>query len=142
MNVRSPDQMPPQSAFAGLLGIQIVTVTAAEVVCRMEVTPQMANRNGVLHGGALMTLADNAAGSAAFAGSPAGMTNTTIEAKTNFIRAVRLGDVVTARCVPLHVGGRTMVLQTTLTRGDGKTVGVTTQTHLLMRWTEPQETTP
>lgn len=141
MTMRSPDQMPPQSAFAGLLGIQIVTATAAEVVCRMEVTQQMANRNGVLHGGALMTLADNAAGSAAFINSPPEMTNTTIEAKTNFMRAVRLGDIVNARCVPLHVGGTTMVLQTTLTRGDGKIVGVTTQTHLLMRWKETREET-
>lgn len=139
--MRSPDQMPPQSAFADLLGIRIVTATPVEVLCRMEVTPQMANRNGVLHGGALMTLADNAAGSAAFANSPPEMTNTTIEAKTNFTRAVRLGDIVTARCVPLHVGGTTMVLQTTLTRGDGKVVGMTTQTHLLMHWNEPQEKT-
>lgn len=134
MAARTPDQMPPQSAFAGLLGIEIVTATADEVICRMLVTPQMANRNGVLHGGALMTLADNAAGSAAFAASAAEMTNTTIEAKTNFMRAVKVGDTVTARCVPLHVGRKTLVLQVTLTRGDGKTVGVTTQTHLLMRW--------
>lgn len=134
MAPRSPDQMPSPSAFAGLLGIDIVAASAEEVICRMLVTPQMANRNGVLHGGALMSLADTAAGSAAFAVSAAEMTNTTIEAKTNFLRAVKIGDTVTARCVPLHVGGRTLVLQVTMTRGDGKTVGVATQTHLLLRW--------
>lgn len=142
MAPRSPDQMPPQSAFAGLLGIDMVTATADEVICRMLVTPPMANRNGVLHGGALMTLADTAAGSAAFALSAADLTNTTIEAKTNFTRAVKLGDTVTARCVALHAGRTTMVLQVTMTRGDGKIVGVTTQTHLLMRWQDPgKETT-
>ncbi len=126
--------MPPQSNFAGLLGIEIVSVTPEEIVCRMLVTPQMANRNGVLHGGALMTLADNAAGSAAFINSPADKSNTTVEAKTNFMRAVKVGDTLTARCVPLHAGRTTLVLQVTMTREDGKVAAVTTQTHLIMDW--------
>ena len=131
---RTLQDMPPQSSFAGLLGIEIVSVTPDEVVCRMKVTPQMANRNGVLHGGALMTLADNAAGSAAFINSPADRTNTTVEAKTNFIRAVKDGDTLTARCVPLHAGRTTSVLQVTMTRQDGKIAAVTTQTHLVLDW--------
>ncbi|TRW94603.1 PaaI family thioesterase [Paracoccus sp. M683] len=126
--------MPPQSRFSVLLGIEIVTCTPAEVVCTMTVTEDMANRNGVLHGGALMTLSDTAAGTASFISSPAEISNTTVEAKTNFIRPVKLGDIVTARCEPLHVGRATSVLQVTMTRGDGKIVGVTTQTHLFLGW--------
>ena len=41
---------------------------------------------------------------------------------------------VTARCVPVHVGRATSVLQVTMTRGDGKVVGVTSQTHLYLGW--------
>nr|WP_208979259.1 PaaI family thioesterase [Pseudovibrio axinellae] len=126
--------MPPQSAFTKLLGIENSVCTSEEVVCHMTVTPQMANRNGVLHGGALMTLADTAAGTASFINSPAEISNTTVEAKTNFLRPVKVGDVLTARCVPVHIGRTTNVLQVTLTRGDGKTVGVTTQTHLFQAW--------
>lgn len=131
---RSLADMPPRSNFATLLGIEVVTCTPEEVVCRMVVTEAMSNRNGVLHGGALMTLSDTVAGSAAFISSPAQITNTTIEAKTNFIRPVKLGDTVTARCTPVHVGRATSVLQITMTRGDGKVVGITTQTHLFLGW--------
>ncbi|WP_417839558.1 PaaI family thioesterase [Tritonibacter scottomollicae] len=131
---RSLADMPPQSKFSVLLGIEIVTCTPEEVVCTMEVTEEMSNRNGVLHGGALMTLSDTAAGTASFISSPAEISNTTVEAKTNFIRPVKLGDTVTARCEPVHVGRATSVLQVTMTRGDGKVVGVTTQTHLFLGW--------
>ncbi|MBT0958278.1 PaaI family thioesterase [Alphaproteobacteria bacterium KMM 3653] len=131
---RDLKDVPPQSPFSLLLGITIDTCTPKEVICRMEVTEQMANRNGVLHGGALMTLADTAAGTSAFISSPAEITNTTVEAKTNFIRPIRVGDVITARSVPVHVGRTTTVLQVTMTRGDGKVVGSTSQTHLFMGW--------
>ena len=128
--------VPEQSAFSLLLGIEITTCTREEVICHMLVTKEMANRNGVLHGGAMMTLADNTAGTAAFVNCPAGFTNTTIEAKTNFIRMVKVGDTVTARCEPFHVGRTTLVLQVTLTRGDGKVVATTTQTHMFLAWKE------
>lgn len=131
---RSTEDMPPQSPFSLLLGIEIAICQPEEVICHMTVTEAMANRNGVLHGGALMTLADTAAGTSAFINSPAEITNTTVEAKTNFIRPVKIGDTVTARCVPVHVGRATLVLQVTLTRGDGKTVGATSQTHLFLGW--------
>lgn len=131
---RSTEDMPPQSPFSLLLGIEIAICQPEEVIRHMTVTEAMANRNGVLHGGALITLADTAAGTSAFINSPAEITNTTVEAKTNFIRPVKIGDTVTARCVPVHVGRATLVLQVTLTRGDGKTVGATSQTHLFLGW--------
>lgn len=131
---RRAEEMPPQSPFSSLLGIEVDTCTPEEVVCRMRVTEAMGNRNGVLHGGALMTLADTAAGSSAFINSPTEISNTTVEAKTNFIRPVKVGDTLTARCVPVHVGRMTLVLQVTLTRGDGKVVGTTSQTHLFLGW--------
>lgn len=128
--------IPPPSNFSALLGIEFVTCTPEEVICQMVVTTSMANRNGVLHGGALMTLADTAAGTTAFINSPVEVTNTTVEAKTNFVRPVTVGDTVIARCVPIHVGRTTVVLQVMLTRGDGKVVGATSQTHLFLGWKE------
>ncbi|MDD8023689.1 MAG: PaaI family thioesterase [Paracoccaceae bacterium] len=131
---RSLEDMPPVSKFAALLDIEFDQVTPEEVVCSMLVTEQMSNRNGVLHGGALMTLADTAAGTAAFINSPVEISNTTVEAKTNFVRPVKVGARLSARCVRVHVGRTTLVLQVTLTRGDGKVAGVTTQTHLFLGW--------
>lgn len=125
------------SNFSTLLGIEGVSTTPEEVVCRMEVSEELANRNGVLHGGALMSLVDHTAGSIAFANCREGMTNVTVEAKTNFFRSAMVGDVVTAVGRPLHVGRTTVVVQVSTTRGDGKEVSATMQTHLLMEWTGP-----
>lgn len=133
-DARNPDQMPPQSAFARVAGIILVSATADEVVCLLPVTADVTNRNGMLHGGAVMTLADNAAGTAAFAAIPPEKTNTTIESKTNFLRGVAVGDTLRAVCVPLHQGRKTMVFQITMTRGDGKVAAITTQTHMVLDW--------
>ncbi|MGI3211132.1 PaaI family thioesterase [Roseovarius tibetensis] len=131
---RRPEEMPAQSEFAKLAGIEMVEVSPDHVVCSMKVTQELTNRNGALHGGAVMTLADNVAGTIAFVNIPAERSNTTIEAKTNFLRGVLVGDTVRATGVPLHRGSTTMVLQITMTRGDGKTVAVSTQTHLILDW--------
>lgn len=137
---RRIEDMPPASNFSRLLGIEVVTCTPEKVVCCMAITEAMANRNGVLHGGAFMTLSDAAAGTLTFINSPAEMSNTTVESKTNFIRPVKVGDTLTAQGVPLHVGRKTLVLQVTLTRGDGKIAGVTSQTHLFLGWAAPETT--
>ncbi|SDE87208.1 PaaI family thioesterase [Rhodospira trueperi] len=131
---RRPDEMPPTSTFTRHSGIRPVSVTPDLVVYEMPVTETQTNRNGVLHGGAIMTLADAAAGSAAFINIPADKSNTTVESKTNFLRAVRVGDVLTARCTPLHRGRTVMVFQIEMTRGDGKIAAMSTQTHMVIDW--------
>lgn len=127
-------EVPLSSSFSRLLGIETTDYTADKVVCTMRITQAMLNRNGVLHGGALMTLSDTASGTMCFIRCPAGKTNITVESKTNFIRPVALDDTVTATCVPIHIGRSTAVIQITLTRGDGKAVGLTTQTHQFLEW--------
>lgn len=123
-----------QPDFARLLGFQLTSADPDEVVAEMAVTPDHANRNGVMHGGAIMALADNLGGTATFINLPQGKTTTTIESKTNFLRPIRIGDTATARAVPLHKGRTMMVWQTTITRGDGKTAAVVTQTQLILDW--------
>ncbi len=57
---------------------------------------------------------------------------TTIESKTNFIGAAREGSVVTGESTPMHVGKRTSVWTTRITREDGKLVAVVTQTQMIL----------
>jgi len=99
----------------------------AELVVREELT----NRNGGLHGGAVMALADNLGGTATFLNLPEGAGTTTIESKTNFIATVALGDTIRAECTPLHRGRTTMVWVTRITRGDGKLAAIIIQTQLV-----------
>lgn len=123
-----------QPAFAQLLGFRLVSAEPDEVVAELSVTEDLANRNGVMHGGALMAMADNVGGTATMINLPEGKTTTTLESKTNFLRAIRIGDTARARCVPLHKGRTTMVWQTTITRGDGKPAAIVTQTQIVIEW--------
>lgn len=123
-----------QPDFARHLGARLVESTTERVVFEMPVTQDLANRNGVLHGGAIMGLADNAGGTATFLNLPEGLSTTTVESKTNFLRPVRIGDTARAVCEPLHRGRTTQVWQTTVTRGDGKVAAIVTQTQLVLDW--------
>ena len=125
-----PDQEVP---FAALMGIKTTHVSPERVTAELLVTENLTNRNGVMHGGALMAFADNLGGTAATANLPQqGGSTATIESKTNFFAAIPKGDTAHAVCVPLHSGRTTIVLQTNITRGDGKLAAIITQTQIVL----------
>lgn len=119
-----------------MLGIKLLEVTAERVVGQMSVTEALANRNGVLHGGALISLADTLGGTGAVMNLPPGTATTTIESKTNFLRAIPLGQTATGTAVCLHAGRTISLWQTTITRADGKAAAIVTQTQLVIDWRE------
>ena len=123
------DEQPP---FADFMGMKITHLSPERVAAEMKVTEQLSNRNGVLHGGAIMALADNLGGTATIANLPAGASTATIESKTNFFAGIAVGDIAHAECTPLHRGRTTMVWQTKITRGDGKLAALVTQTQIVM----------
>ena len=92
---------------------------------------ELCNRRGVLHGGAVMALGDTLGGMTASISLPDGGRTATIESKTNFFAAVPEGDTAHAVCMPLHRGRTTIVLETRITRGDGKLAAIVTQTQLI-----------
>jgi 1,4-dihydroxy-2-naphthoyl-CoA hydrolase len=123
------DHQPP---FANLLGARLTHVSRDCVEAELVVTAELGNRNGVLHGGAIMGFADNMGGTATFLNLPPGARTTTIESKTNFFAAIPVGDTARAKCTPLHRGRTTMVWQTRITRGDGKLAALVTQTQMVI----------
>jgi uncharacterized protein (TIGR00369 family) len=124
------DAQPP---FFRLLGGRIVEVSRDRVVAEVVVRDELTNRNGGLHGGAVMAIADNLGGTATFINMPAGASTTTIESKTNFFAAIPIGDTLRAECTPLHRGRTTMVWQTRITRSDGRLAALVTQTQLIIQ---------
>ncbi|MDP5308496.1 PaaI family thioesterase [Paracoccus spongiarum] len=124
------------SAFARHLGARVVLAGPDEVIFEMVVTQALANNNNVLHGGAIMGLADNAGGTGTLLNIPRARATTTIESKTNFLRPIRVGDVARATATPLHRGRTTQVWQSVVTRGDGKVAAIVTQTQMVMEWQE------
>ena len=121
-----------QPAFAIFLGMKMTHVSAERVTAELPMREELNNRFGIMHGGAIMALADNCGGTAASANLKEGQSTTTIESKTNFFAAIPLGDIAKAECTPLHRGRTTMVWQTRITRGDGKLCALVTQTQLVL----------
>jgi 1,4-dihydroxy-2-naphthoyl-CoA hydrolase len=126
--------MPPDYAmpFSDFLGVELIEVTPERVVARMKVRPELCTRPAVLHGGAVMALADTLGGVATVANLAAGQWTTTIESKTNFLAAVPEGETATAECTALHRGKTTMVWQTKISREDGRIAAYITQTQLVL----------
>jgi len=113
--------------FARTLGIRIETAAEDEVTGRLDWSPQLCTAGGVLHGGALMSVADTVGALVAFITMPSGARTTTLESKTNFFRAVT-GGSVRAVARPLHTGKRTIVVRTELFDDDHRLVGHVVQT--------------
>jgi uncharacterized protein (TIGR00369 family) len=128
----SAEQIRDTMPFAMLIGAELLEVTPELVRGRMQWAPERCTAGGLLHGGALMALADGCGGVCAFFNLPDGAIGTaTIESKTNFMRGVRDGAVL-ARTTPLHKGRTTIVLETELSREDGKLVAKVTQTQAFL----------
>lgn len=121
-----------QPPFAHFLGIKLISVTPERVEAELHVREEFKNRGGVMHGGAVMAYADSLGGTTTRANVPNGKRSTTIESKTNFFASIPIGDVARAECVPLHRGRTTMVMQTKISRSDGKLAAIVTQTQLIV----------
>jgi uncharacterized protein (TIGR00369 family) len=122
---------PP--AFASVLGIKVTNYSPDRIDAELLVRPDLTNRNGNMHGGAVMAFADDLGGAATIINLPENTTTATIESKTNFFASIPVGDIARAECIPLHRGRTTMVWQTRITRGDGKLAAIVTQTQLVMQ---------
>lgn len=117
--------------LAVTLGIAVTSASPAEVHGRMPWKPELCTTGGILHGGAIMSLADTLGAICAFLNLPPGAATTTIESKTNFFAAVR-GEHADAVCKPLHVGRRTIVVQTDVFDAKGKRAAQITQTQAVI----------
>ena len=118
--------------FPGLMGIQLMEVTPERVVATMEVRLDLCTTGKVLHGGAIMAFADTLGAVATIANLPKDTRTTTIESKTNFLRAAPEGSRITAECTAFHRGKTTMVWQTQIKTDTGKLCAVVTQTQLVL----------
>jgi uncharacterized protein (TIGR00369 family) len=118
--------------LAKTLGIEILEATKEKVIGRLVVTPQVCTSGEILHGGAIMALADTIGATGAALNLPPGAGTTTIESKTNFLSSAALGTTVIAESMPLHIGRRSSVWQTRITKDSGKLVAVVTQTQMVL----------
>lgn len=113
--------------FCDVLGLSVISATPQRVEATADWAEERTTVFGGLHGGYIMAIADSVGALCASQNLPEGAETSTIESKTNFLRPVT-GGTVTIVAAPIHVGRTTIVVQTAITRDDGKSVSLTTQT--------------
>jgi len=121
-----------KNLFAAQVGVRFVETGLDRVVAELEIRGSLLNIRGVVHGGALMALADTVGGTAAVLNLPAGASTATIESKTNFFATGKSG-VLRAEATPLHKGKSTTVWQTRVTDESGRLLSLTIQTQAVLQ---------
>lgn len=127
------DNLADTMPFSKLMGVEVTSADKDLVVGKLVVRPDLCTAWGTLHGGAIMAFADALGAIGSFMNLPDGANGTTtIESKTNFIRAAKEGITVTAEATPVSTGRRVSVWQTSLKRPDGKLIALVTQTQMVL----------
>lgn len=120
-NVEDPRVLTEAMPFAHACGVEIQHASPKEVTGALAWSPERCTVGGVLHGGAVMTLADSVGAVCAFLNLPAGAATTTVDSNTSFLRALRSGGI-TAVSRPLHVGRTIVVVRTEVSDDEGRLV--------------------
>ena len=123
----------PHPPICALLGYRLTEVEPGHAVFEITASERHYNPIGVVHGGIAMTLLDSAMGCAVQTHMPAGGGYTTLEAKTNLVRAI------TAETGPLravgkvvHAGKRVATAEARLEDPSGKLYAHATSTCIVL----------
>ena len=124
----------PPPPIAQLLGFSLVEVEPGHAV--FEVVPGEKHYNpiGVVHGGLAMTLLDSAMGACIHTQFPAGTGYTTLEAKTNLVRAIT-SETGKLRAIGklVHFGRRVATAEGRLEDASGKLYAHATSTCIVLQ---------
>lgn len=107
--------------FSQWLGLQIDATGTGYCKLHFQVTDQMLNGFGVIHGGVLFAAADSAF---AFACNSHGILTLALNADISFTRSARSGDPLIVEARAIHQGGRTGVYQVEITGATGELIAL------------------
>ena len=118
--------------FPDLLGVTFLEATKERVRAELAGRDEISTLPGRVHGGALMAFADTLGAVGTVLNLPEGAFTTTLESKTNFLRALPTDGPILGECTPIHRGRNTMVWQTRITNAEGKLGALVTQTQMVI----------
>lgn len=122
-----PDVQPQQSAFLTLVGATTVEMREDLVRINLRLEERHTNPNGVMHGGVITSLMDEAVGAviAAARGLDAmrNAPHSTVDMNVSFLSSARAGDEIIVEARPLKVGRSVAFAEAEARRGDGAIVG-------------------
>jgi 1,4-dihydroxy-2-naphthoyl-CoA hydrolase len=126
-----PSSLAKAMPFARLVGIEIISADHDGVTAELPWAVERCTAGGLLHGGAIMSLADTAGGLLAFLNLPDGTTTATLSSSTQFTRGVREGRVIATAGI-LHRGRTTIVVETDVCDDRGRLLARVTQTQAVI----------
>jgi acyl-CoA thioesterase len=127
MDPRRVAQLFGQDRYAQHLGVRLIEAKEGRVVLEMPIAPEHLNFLDLTHGGAVFSLADCAMSLASNGGADRAVA---IDAHLVISGGSAEGDTLRAVAEPA-IGGRTLgTHQVTVTRSDGRVVGLFTGTVL------------
>lgn len=127
------DRRLPAPPIAELLGFRLVEADSGLAVFEVVPGEQHYNPIGVVHGGLAMTLLDSAMGCAVQTHMPAGAAYTTLEAKTNLVRAITAASgALRAVGRVMHIGKRVATAEARLVDASDKLYAHATSTCMVL----------
>jgi uncharacterized protein (TIGR00369 family) len=128
---RGDAALPPAAA---LLGLRLDELTSGRTVFSMIADELHENPMGTMHGGIVATLVDTAMGCAVSSTLPADAGFTTLELKTNYVRAITLATGrIHAEGRVVHGGGRVATTEARVYDDAGTLYAHATSTCLISR---------
>ncbi|MFH2008104.1 MAG: PaaI family thioesterase [bacterium] len=128
-------KIPPdswRSSFGGRLGMTIEAMTPGHAEAVLEIGAEHCNPNGVCHGGAIFTLADDSMGGAIHPLCPPDHVPAATQVNVHYARSVRAGDTIRVSTDVLSQGRRTAVVESRVTDGSGRLVALLSASYLIV----------
>ena len=124
----------PAIPLAALIGMELREVEEGRIVFAAKAAEFQYNPLGTVHGGIIASLLDSAMGCAVQSLLPAGTGYTTLELKTNYLRAITIktGWMYSEGKI-IHLGGRIATAEGRVSDSEGKLYAHGTCTCLIMR---------
>ena len=123
MNLSSAvvSHMMENDFFSQWMGVEVLEVKEGYSRIRMTIRKEMVNGFGIVHGGLPFSLADSAF---AFACNNRNNLSVALDVTITFMKAVNVGDVLTAEAKEIHNGRSTGVYLITVTNQEEEQVAL------------------
>jgi 1,4-dihydroxy-2-naphthoyl-CoA hydrolase len=127
-----PAALTATMPFAVHCGVAIESASKDAVVGHLDWAEERCTIGGLMHGGALITLADSLGAVAAFLHLPQGAGTATVTTNTSLLRGLREGRA-TGTATVINAGKRFITVRTDVVDGEGRLLITTTQVQAVLQ---------
>jgi len=124
-NVSGLKSKAEEEPIAAFLGMRLLELSKGYAKVSMKMRPEYTNFNGLIFGGIIMAVVDQAF---AFATNSLIQPNVASQFNFHYITGAAVGDELTAECQVIKSGKRVCIAEMTLTNQEGKLVAKATGT--------------